>query len=215
MSIVITVGREFGSGGRELGRRIADELKIAYYDKEILEEVKKRTPYSLSYIESISEDRPFTLPSISYGNSFMFYKDVPLEQHFDVQNAQVEFLKEIAAKSSCVIIGRAADYILRDMNPFRIFVYADMQSKIERCKARQKEGEPQLTDKQWAKKIKLVDKKRRNFYDFYTGQYWAEKESYDIMVNTSHTEIKLISKHLADMLRPAIETDKKEVKTEA
>ena len=138
MGYIITIGREFGSGGRELGRRLADELGIAYYDREILLEIQKRTPYCLAYIERVSEEKSFSLPPIHYGMSFDNGYDTVLKQDNDVHIAQNEFLKEIASKSDCVIIGRAADYVLRDLHPIRIFVYADMETKLKRCRERQK-----------------------------------------------------------------------------
>ncbi len=200
MNYIITIGREFGSGGRELGKRLADELHIPYYDKEILEEVKKRSPYGMTYIEEVSEKRPYSIPTLHFGNSFLYYKDVALEQNIDVHSLQNDILKEIAAKSSCIIIGRGADYTLREFKPFNIFVYADMDSKVNRCKSRLKEGET-ITDKELIKNIKMTDKKRKSFYEFYTGKKWGDKSSYDLMINTSNANIKQMAKNIADLIR--------------
>lgn len=201
MAIIITVGREFGSGGRELGRRLADELGIAYYDREILLEIQKRTPYCLSYIEKVSEAKSFSLPPIHYGVSFDSGYETMLRQDNEVHKAQNDFLHECASKSDCVIIGRAADYVLRDLNPFRIFVYSDMDSKIARCKSRMKDDEKDMSDKEWVKKIKAQDKNRSRFYSFYTGRAWGDKEQYDLMINTSGMEIKTIAKNIAALVR--------------
>ncbi len=200
MNYIITIGREFGSGGRELGKRLADELHIPYYDKEILEEVKKRSPYGMTYIEEVSEKRPYSIPTLHFGNSFLYYKDVALEQNIDVHSLQNDILKEIAAKSSCIIIGRGADYTLREFKPFNIFVYADMDSKVNRCKSRLKDGET-ITDKELIKNIKMTDKKRKSFYEFYTGKKWGDKSSYDLMINTSNANIKQMAKNIADLIR--------------
>ncbi len=200
MNYIITIGREFGSGGRELGKRLADELHIPYYDKEILEEVKKRSPYGMTYIEEVSEKRPYSIPTLHFGNSFLYYKDVALEQNIDVHSLQNDILKEIATKSSCIIIGRGADYTLREFKPFNIFVYADMDSKVNRCKSRLKEGE-NITDKELIKNIKMTDKKRKSFYEFYTGKKWGDKSSYDLMINTSNANIKQMAKNIADLIR--------------
>lgn len=200
MNFIITIGREFGSGGRELGKRLSDELHIPYYDKEILEEVKKRSPYGMTYIEEVSEKRPYSVPTIHYGNSFLYYKDVALEQNIDVHSIQNDILKEVATKSSCVIIGRGADYTLRDLKPFSIFVYADMESKVRRCREREQDGE-HLTDRQLIKNIKAADKVRRNFYEFYTGKKWGDKASYDLMINTTDVDIKKMAKRLAVMIK--------------
>lgn len=200
MNYIITIGREFGSGGRELGKRLADELHIPYYDKEILEEVKKRSPYGMTYIEEVSEKRPYSIPTLHFGNSFLYYKDVALEQNIDVHSLQNDILKEIATKSSCIIIGRGADYTLREFKPFNIFVYADMDSKMNRCKSRLKDGE-NITDKELIKNIKMTDKKRKSFYEFYTGKKWGDKSSYDLMINTSNANIKQMAKNIADLIR--------------
>lgn len=200
MSLIITIAREFSSGGRELGRRIADELHIAYYDKEILQDIEKKTPYSMSYIEEVSENRPILLPPINYGSSFTLYPDISLQQSIDVHSAQSDIIREYALKSDCVIIGRGADYILRDLNPFRIFVYSDMESKIERCKTREAKDE-HFTDKQLAKKINSINKKRKDYYEYYTGRKWGSKENYDMMINTSGMNIKEIAHHLATLIK--------------
>lgn len=200
MPLVITIAREFSSGGRELGRRLADELKIAYYDKEILHEIEKKTPYSMSYIEEVSEHRPTILPPITYGGSFALYQDVSLQQSVDVQSTQNDIIKEYANKSDCVIIGRGANYTLRDMKPFRIFVYSDEESKIKRCREREAKDST-LTDKQLAKMINKVNKKRKDYYEYYTGYTWGDKENFDLMINTSNMSIKEIAHDLAIMIK--------------
>ncbi len=207
MSLIITIAREFSSGGRELGRRIADELHIAYYDKEILEGIQKKTPYSMSYIEEVSENRPVVLPPINYGSSFSLYPDVSLQQSIDVHTAQIDIIKEFAEKSDCVIIGRGADYTLRDLHPFKIFVYSDMDTKVERCRQREAKDST-LTDKKLMKKIKAVNKKRKDYYEYYTGRTWGDRENYDLMINTSHMDIKTISHNLATMIKAIMDQNK-------
>jgi cytidylate kinase len=203
MNLVVTIGREFGSGGRELGRRLADELGIAYYDREILLEIEKQTPYCLEYIEQVTERKPISLLPIHYGVSFSAINDPHLDQSIDIYAAQSKILRELAEKSPCVIIGRCADDILKEFNPTRIFVYADMACKIARCKERNEPG-VKLDDKSLAKKIKTIDKNRSKYYEFYTGKKWGDKVNYDFMVNTSNHAIKDIVKALADSLRPSL-----------
>lgn len=194
MSILITIGREFGSGGRELGRRLADELGIAYYDNEILEEIIKETPYSKAYVQEICESRPAALYPIHYGVSWA-HTNVSLKQTMDVYAKQNEVLHKLADKSSCVIIGRAGDYILKDHNPFRIFVYADMDSKIKRC--RERNEDKNITDKEIVKHIKKIEKGRKSFYEFYTNTKWGDRNHYDLMINTSGQDIKKLAHILA------------------
>ena len=138
---IITVGREFGSGGRELGRRLADYLHIAYYDKEIITEIAKRTKLSEEYVHNVVEHHPYPLLPITIGRSFNPMGNPMFQITQAVYAEQTKILKEMGEQSDCVIVGRCADYILRDDKPFRIFVYADMESRIKRCQSRAPEGE--------------------------------------------------------------------------
>ncbi len=196
MPRIITIGREFGSGGRELGRRLAETLGFAYYDSEIIKEIAKKTPFSEEYINEVSESGPIPLFPIHYGNSLSMVNDASVDMALDIFSAQSEILKELASKSDCVIIGRAADYVLRDMDPFRIFVYADSKAKLERCKGRAT-AEEKLTDKQLLRKMKTIDKKRKRYYEFYSGRTWGGRNSYDVLVNTSNQDIKKIAHSIA------------------
>ena len=200
MAILITIAREFGSGGRELGRRLADELGIAYYDKEILEEIVKETPYSKAYVEEVSESKPAPLFPIHYGISWI--TTTPFSQSVDVISKQNEVMRKLAMTSDCVIIGRAADYVLRDLHPYRIFVYADMEAKIARCRSRAV-GQT-ISDKDIVRNIKKIEKNRRSFYDFYTNSTWGDKENYDLMVNTSKGDIKQIAHAIAAAFKEEI-----------
>lgn len=198
MSVLITIGREFGSGGRELGRRIADELGIAYYDNEILEEILKETDYSKAYLQEVSESRPAALFPIHFGVSWG-HTYAPLNQSMDVYAKQNEILHKLADKSSCVIIGRAGDYILKDHNPFKIFVYADMPSKVNRC--RERNEDKNITDQEIIKHIKKIERERKSFYEFYTNTKWGDKNNYDMMINTSNQNIKEIAHLLCAMIK--------------
>lgn len=99
-----------------------------------------------------------------------------------------------------MIIGRCADYILRDKHPYRIFVYADMESRIARCKKRSPESE-NLSDKQLEKHIKAIDKDRAKFYSYFTGNKWGARENYDLCVNTTNTDIKQLVANLSKMFK--------------
>lgn len=194
---IITIGREFGSGGRELGRRLADHLQIAYYDKEILSEISKRTQLTEEYVHNVVEHHPYPLLPITIGHSL--YPDMAFQLQQSVYTEQSNIIKEMAAASDCVIVGRCADYILHDIKPFRIFVYADMEARIARCHARAPEGE-HLSDKELKQMIQKVDKGRAKYYEFYTGEKWGDKSSYDLCINTSNVVIKELVPHLAAFL---------------
>ena len=136
MPRIITVGREFGSGGRELGRRIADDLKIAYYDNEIITRIAERTELSEEYVKHVMESEPSALLPITVGRSFYMRADPVMEQNNTIYREQSRLILELAEKSDCVIVGRSADYILRQMQPFKLFVYAQKEHKLERCRKR-------------------------------------------------------------------------------
>ncbi len=200
MNQIITIGREFGSGGRELGRRLAKELGIEYYDKEILSEIAKHTSLSEEYVQQVVERQPHQLYPITVGHSFMYLDTQSYSQANTVFQAQQEIIHEVAAKSSCVIVGRCADYILRDVKPFRIFVYADMESRIARCRSRAEAGET-LTDKEYRKQIESMDKARSKYYSFYTDMKWGDKLNYDLCVNTTNLNIPDVVTVLAKLFK--------------
>ena len=175
MNQIITIGREFGSGGREFGKRLAEELGIAYYDREIMEEISKRTQLAESYIHHIVEGAPGVYYPITVGKTLHGAEpDYLLRQYTSVYAEQANTIRDMAAKSDCVIVGRCADYILREQNPLRIFVYADMESKLRRCREKSHEDDA-LTDKQLARKIRHVDRSRARYYAYSTGRNWGER----------------------------------------
>lgn len=200
MRRIITIGREFGSGGRELGRRLAEELNIEYYDREILTQIAKHTSLAEEYIQNVVERQPHSLLPITIGRSFAYVEDYAFKQAQAVYQAQSKIICELAEKSDCVIIGRCADYILRDQKPLRIFVYADLESRIARCMDRRGEGENQ-TEKEMKKQIQAMDKNRARYYEFYTGTKWGDKINYDLCINTTGTVIKDIVPAIAKMLK--------------
>ena len=203
MNKVITIGREFGSGGRELGRLLSEELGCKYYDKQILSDIVNKTSYSEKYVKNVVDGNsklyPVTLQYTSYVSS-----NYTISQMQEIFRAQTEVIKQMAFESSCVIVGRCADYILYNMEEeknfelFRIFVYADMESRIRRCQERAAEGE-NLTDKEMKKAIRNVDRNRANYYEDYTLQRWGDKANYDICINTTNMVIPDMIPHLAKL----------------
>lgn len=198
MNRIITVGREFGSGGRELGRRLAEHLQFAYYDREVITELAKRTSISEHYIQQVVESRPLPLFPITLGRSLTPLSDPIFNQNMSIYQEQIKIIQEMAEKSDCVIVGRSADYILRERHPYRIFVYADMQSRIERCKEHAPEWE-HMSEKELKQSIINTDKARTKYYEFYTGQTWGDRRHYELCVNTSGVVIKDIIPAIADI----------------
>lgn len=192
MNRIITISREFGSGGREIGRRLAEKMGIAYYDQEIITELIKRTDFAEEYIRHMDEKAPIPLLPITTARTFGLPTNYVVEQNLKFYMQESKVIQDFAKKSDCVIVGRCADYILREMNPVRLFIYADMESKIARCRKKNKDVDA-LNDRELRQKIVSVDKKRARYYKFYVDQVWGEKENYDLCINTSRIlEIKNI-----------------------
>ena len=193
---IITVGREFGSGGREFGRRLSEVLGVAYYDREIMTEIARRIELSEKLVRSVSEQSPMASFPIHVGRSFYSVPNPLMMQGQKIFQEQCRILRELSEKSDCVIIGRCADYILRDRNPYRIFLYADMESKMARCREKEPEHE-HLTDKELRRRILEIDKRRAQYYSFYTDRKWGDRANYDLCVNTTHADIKKVAAVMA------------------
>lgn len=200
MNKIITIGREFGSGGRELGKLLAKLLGIAYYDKAIINEISKKTKLSEEYVQDIVENKPHISFPITSGHSFYPIFDPVMEYSNNVYIQQSNTLSEMAQASDCVIIGRCADYILSDYKPLKIFVYSDMKSKIERCKRNAPRGE-NLSDKEIKHQILQIDKNRAKYYQFITGKQWGDIRNYDLCFNTGRFTISEIAKTISSMVK--------------
>ncbi|MDD3367678.1 MAG: cytidylate kinase-like family protein [Lachnospiraceae bacterium] len=175
---IITIGRQFGSGGRELGKMLAEKLNISYYDKEIIDSAAVISGLSKEYIAQNDEvvTNSF-LYSLVMGTRTLTGQKTVEEIKMD---AQREALKEIAAKGSCVIIGRVADYTLREENPFRIFISADENDRVQRvCKR------DSLSKEEALKKIRKMDKLRAAYYNEYADAAWGKADNYDLCINLS------------------------------
>lgn len=200
MNKVITISREFGSGGREFARRLADKLEFAYYDREIITELAKRTNLAEEYIQNLNEQRPAPLFPITIGHTISPVMDVMWEQRNTIFIEQTNLLKELAEKSDCVIVGRCADHCLKDFDPLKIRLYAELDSRIERCKARAT-GEEKLSDREYKQKINEIDKSRAKYYQFYTGKRWDDELNYDLCLNTTGKDIKQLAEYFAQVLK--------------
>lgn len=195
MNKIITISREFGSGGREVGKRLAEELNFAYYDSQIITMLSKETNLTEEYINNISEKGIYPYP-FQFAKSFSNYSAL---QNFkaEILVKQANIIKEIVKKQNAVIVGRGANVILKEYNPMNIFVYANLKAKINRCKEKKSEDE-NLSDKELEKKIKSIDKSRKEFTSLISNIEWGKKENYDLCINTSDVEIKKIIPSLAE-----------------
>ena len=172
-NIIITLSREYGSGGRYIGRLVADKLGIKLYDKEFITKVAEETGLSEEYIED-NEQKRDALEILNNG----YYSGLTNSDELFIKES--ELIKEIADKESCVIVGRCADFILADhKNVIKIFIYSDMKDKIKR--ATEFYG---LNKEKAEKEIKRIDKLRANHYKYYTEKEWSNHSNYDVCINS-------------------------------
>lgn len=182
---IITVGHEYCSGGREIGKEVAKRLGIAYYDSEIIDEAARTSGLSAEYIKNSEETITSSflyniVMNAGYAASYFgtSKETLPLDAqvYLAQQNAILKFAKE-----SCVIVGRCADYVLKDEESlFRCFIYAPIESRIQRA------VKEQGVDRNEAKKlIHQMDKKRSQHYNTYTEQVWGTRGTYDLMTDSS------------------------------
>ena len=196
---IITISREFGSGGRELGRLIAENLGYDYYDREIITTIAERHGLDESSVDSALNSNLLQTIPVTVSHSFA----TPMVIHAPQTKLLIEqrkVIEEIAKKGKdCVIVGRNADIILRELNPFNIFVCADMQAKIQRCKERADHDEC-LSDKAIKKNIQRIDKNRARTRFLIADGEWGHRKSYHLIVNTTDWDISELAKSVADMV---------------
>lgn len=185
-NLVITIGREFGSGGKYIGERLAEELNLKFYDKSLLERVSKESQIDLSLLEETDEKEKnrfwysLAMASFSNGNSANSFVGLPNNQKYFIEETKV--IEEIAETENCIIVGRCSNHILKNHpNAIHIFLYAqDMAFKVER---KLKYGN--LTQKEAVKLIQKTDKERAAYYEYFTDGKWGNKSEYDICIDTS------------------------------
>jgi cytidylate kinase len=172
---VITISREFGSGRRTIGKKVAEELGIPCYDSELVQKIAEESGFNANYIKDAGEYAPggflasaFSHPAANPNNADYLWK------------IQYKIITELAQKESCVIVGRCADYILRDKaDCLRIFIHADMPFRAERIV--KEYGERDVSPEQ---RLKDKDKRRAAYHRFYTDMKWGHAQNYDITLNS-------------------------------
>ena len=176
MKRIITIGREFGAGGRELGRRLARELGIAFYDRDIILRTAKASAHlTPEQVRQWDEKVPM---EFGFTQSLFNFYSRPLSE--ELWNAQVRAIREIANKESCVIVGRNADYILKDRkDALHTFICADLPYRAERIVRRYGES-----DKSPEARLHEKDKRRRVNYQHYTGRTWGQAQNYNFRLDT-------------------------------
>ena len=183
---IITITRQFGSGGHDIGKALADKLNIPFYDKELISLAAKESGICPEVFENVDEKATNSLMySLSvglynYGNGFSTMGDLPVNDRLYI--LQHKIIKELAEKGPFVVVGRCADYVLKDKpNVLKVFIYASMDSRIKRAVDRHE------IDPARAKQAVLkTDKNRANYYSFYSGEKWGLADNYDLCINTTY-----------------------------
>ena len=175
---IITISREFGSGGRFIGEEVAKKLGIAYYDKNIIGQIAEKSGLSPEYIQENAELSPKKgLFAYAFSGRDITGKSVE-DMVYEVQR---NIILELAEKEPCVIIGRNADYILQDRDDvLNVFIHGDMPEKIKRIT-----GLYNVKEKEAVKMMADTDKRRRTNYNFYTDQNWGKASNYTLCLNSS------------------------------
>lgn len=197
--LIITIARQYGSGGREIGERVAELLGIPIYDKLLITEAASKGNLNVEVLkrtdESAANSLLYTLAvgSNTIGAAMHFGYKMPLSDKLFI--LQSEVIKEYAAKSSGIFIGRCADYVLRDeTNILRVFIYGDLDHR----QARVAERHPELKASQVLDAINKTDKRRSTYYNFYTGNKWGKFDNYDIAISSSTLGIEGTAEIIAE-----------------
>ncbi|MBO4979906.1 MAG: cytidylate kinase-like family protein [Clostridia bacterium] len=197
---VITIARQFGSGGHEIGRRVAELLGIKVYDKELIQMAAEKSGYHPEVLSKVDEKAAGSLLyTLAIGASRMGglagNYDIPINDKLFI--AQNEIIQELAEKEQCVIVGRCGDYALRHFeNKFSVFIYADIPMRAARIM--ESRG---ISESEAKNLIAKEDKKRSGYYNFYTGQKWGAVERYGAAFNTAVLGIENTAKIIADIAR--------------
>ena len=182
--IVVTIGRQFGSGGRIVGKKLAEQLGIPYYDKEVINLASKESGICGEFFEKADEKNSGSLlKALAMGfsmNNAIFQSNDYLsnESLFQIQS---EVIRKVAAEGSCVLVGRCADYILRDEpDCVHVFISASWQDRVRRAMEYNR-----VPEKEAEEFLKKADKSRASYYNYYTDKVWGAAGSYDLCVNSS------------------------------
>ena len=196
MKKIITIGRELGSGGRTIGKMVANRLGIPYYDRELIDEAAEKSGLATKYVES-KEQRVTNsfLYNLAMGTSYGYgilqdanRQTLPLSEQ--IYEAQSEVITKFANQGRCVIVGRCADQILAERDDvFRVFIYADMDRRVER--GIREYGMAKQTAR---KEIEKSDKERSRHYNMFTDKTWGDRHNYDLLLNSSKLDYENCAK---------------------
>ena len=202
---IITISRQFGSGGRTIGREVADKLGIPFYDKELVDQIAMESGFAPQFVEEHGEHSP--------GRSLLSYAFAPqgvpgimngLSTADFLWNIQCSVILQLAEKGPCVIVGRNADYILKDREDvLHVFIHADEASRADRIVRLYGESE-----KSPKARLNEKDKRRRVNYQHYTGRTWGAAENYDVCFNSGVLGVEYCAQVIVDMVKESKLIDK-------
>ena len=183
-NFVITIARQYGSGGRTIGEELAKKLGISYYDKDIIRMASEESGIHEQLFgradENVSTKQRFFAKSGIYKGELIPPQSKDFTSDENLFNYQAKVIKELAAKESCVIVGRCADYVLKDYpNVVSVFVHADRKFCLDRSMERHS-----MTEKEMQKYIEKTDQYRGDFYRYHTGHEWVDARNYDLCLNS-------------------------------
>jgi len=202
---VIAIGRQFGCGGREIGQLIAKGLGVAYYDKELLSEAAKSSGGNEDFFEAADERSPRFFSSLwsfnlGYNTGAYFIGDTPLSDD-SIYRAQSEVMTQLADRGPCVIVGRTADYLLRDhCKVVSVFVHSSIEDRVQRIMSR---GDAK-TEKEAREKAEKKNKLRAEYYNFYTDKKWGDAASYDLSIDASLLGTQATAMFIIDFVKKII-----------
>lgn len=201
-NVAVAVGRQFGSGGREAGKCLAGLLGCDYYDKELLERAASEAGIGREFFESVDERAPSpldSLPPLSLGvSAHAFYAGGSTISADGLYRSQADVIRELPRRGSCVIVGRSADYVLREHPRLAsVFISAPIEARVRRIMGR----EPGLTAAAARALAERNDRLRAAYYNFYTDRVWGAAETYDLCVNTAGLAPEEVAGLIVDYLR--------------
>lgn len=198
---VITIARQYGSGGREVGVDLAKLLGIKAYDRELITMAAQKSGMSSEILDHADEKATNSLLyTLALGSSYYgaasIGTDVPINDKLFITQSQI--IRDLASSESCIIIGRCSDYVLRnDPARFSVFIYAPLEARIQRVIER---GAAK-TEKEARELISRTDKRRINYYNYYTGRKWGNPDNYNMMLDSSFLGIEGSARAIADVYR--------------
>ena len=193
--MIITISRQFGSGGREFAKRLADKLGYHYYDKSIIEEIAKESSLDETYVEKVLNN---TQPT-PYLTGCTFSYSIMHRHTADIYFLQQKVMDKLAKGGDAIFVGRGAEVLLKEYNPFRIFVYSTMEQRLARTLNNLKPEEDSCP-KKMIKRIKKIDKERIHTCRM-LGFEWGKKENYDLCISTEKISPKELAEVIFDYLK--------------